>query len=274
VQDAFYLPDGDGRFVSMGWTRGPWTPEAQHAGPPAALVARAIERLEPGDEMRVARFTMEVLRPIPVTPVWVEARVVRPGGRVQFAQATLSNDDGDIALASAWRIRTADEPVPPTALVPPPFPRPEDAEEPSLPPLYEGPSYFTAMEWRFAGGAFLEPGPAAAWMRMRMPLVAGEDIAPLSRVLVAADSANGISMVLPIDRYLFINVDLSVHLFRMPEDEWVCLDATTRIDSLGVGLAESRLWDRRGRLGRGNQSLLVGPALRRSRWAASSRCSD
>ena len=259
MQDAFFLPDGDGSFVSTGWTRGPWTPEAQHAGPSAALVARAIERLDPGDEMRVARFTMEVLRPIPVTPLRVEAQVVRPGRRVQFVRATLSNDDGDIAHASAWRIRTADQPVPGTDLEPPPLPTPEEAAEPDLPPLYEGPSYFTAMEWGFAGGHFLEPGPAAAWMRMRMPLVAGEEIAPLSRVLVAADSGNGISMVLPLDRYLFINVDLSVHLFRMPEDEWVCLDATTRIHTNGVGLAESRLWDRHGRLGRGNQSLLVAP---------------
>ncbi len=258
MDEAFYLLDGD-RFVSSHYTRGPWTPDAQHAGPPAALVARAVERLDPRDDMRVARFTMEVLRPIPVTPLRIEATVVRPGRRVQFVRASLSNGDGDIAHASAWRIRTSEEPVPGTDLEPPPFPGPGEADEPRLPPLYEGPSYFTAMEWRFAGGAFLAGGPAAAWMRMRIPLVAGEDIAPLSRVLVAADSGNGISMVLPLDRYLFINVDLSVHLFRMPEDEWVCLDATTRIDSHGLGLAESRLWDRRGRLGRGNQSLLVAP---------------
>jgi hypothetical protein len=115
------------------------------------------------------------------------------------------------------------------------------------------------MEWRFAGGEFFSPGPAAAWMRMRLPLVEGEEPSPLTRVLVAADSGNGISMELPLNDYVFINVDLSVHLFREPEGGWVCLDAQTRIDDRGVGLAESRLWDERGRIGRGNQSLYVAP---------------
>jgi hypothetical protein len=113
------------------------------------------------------------------------------------------------------------------------------------------------MDWRFARGVFFEPGPAAAWMRMKVQLVEGEEPSALTRVLVAADSGNGISTELPIDEFLFINTELSVHLARMPVTEWVCLDAVTRIGEAGVGLAESVLWDRRGRIGRASQSLLV-----------------
>ncbi|HJP65715.1 MAG TPA: thioesterase family protein [Actinomycetota bacterium] len=260
MADAFYQPDGD-RFVSTEWTRGPWGPDSQHAGPPSALLARAIERLDPDSGMRLSRFTAEILRPVPVTPVRVEARLVRPGRRVQYAEAVLSNDDGEIMRAAAWRIRTLDAggSVPAVDGPPLPFALPEESPEPELPAFYEGPSYFTAMDWRFAGGRFFEPGPAAAWMRMRIPLVEGEAPSPAGRVLAAADSGNGISMVLPIDRFVFINVDLSVHLVRLPADEWVCLDAESRIDAAGVGLAESRLWDRHALLGRGNQSLLVAP---------------
>jgi hypothetical protein len=259
VADAFYLPDG-ARFVSTDWTRGPWSPEAQHAGPPSALIARAIERMEPGSAMRVARFTAEILRPVPVRPFRIETRVTRPGKSVQYVEATLSDDEGEVMRASAWRIREAEpHTVPGTPDEPPPFESPASSPQPELPALYEGPSYFTAMDWRFAGGEFVNPGPAAAWMRMRLPLVAGEEPSALTRVLVAADSGNGISMVLPLNQYVFINVDLSVHLFREPEGEWVCLDAQTRIDHRGVGLAESRLWDERGRIGRGNQSLYVAP---------------
>jgi hypothetical protein len=79
MTDAFYVPDGD-RFAPTAWTRGPWEREAQHAGPPAALVARAIEGLEPAGQLQVARFTFEVLRPIPLTELRIEARVVRPEG--------------------------------------------------------------------------------------------------------------------------------------------------------------------------------------------------
>jgi hypothetical protein len=95
-------------------------------------------------------------------------------------------------------------------------------------------------------------------MRMRHPLLPGEEPAPLARVLIAADSGNGVSAALDCRRYLFINVDLSVHLHRMPEGEWVCLDAVTRPEPNGVGIADTALLDQRGSLGRAVQTLLVG----------------
>jgi hypothetical protein len=259
VADAFYVPDGD-RFVPTPWTRGPWDAEAQHAGPPAALVARAIERLEPGIPFQVARFTLEILRPIPLSALRVVARVVRPGRRVQLIEASLLDDRGEVAKAAAWRIRRSAEAVPEAGREAMPFAMPLDS-----PPLamsdspWPGENYFTAMEWRRAAGGFFEPGPAAAWLRMRVPLVEGEETSPLGRVLVAADSGNGISSVASPLEYLFINTELTVHLFRLPSGEWVCLDAVSRIDRSGVGVAESVLWDEAGRLGRGNQALLVAP---------------
>lgn len=259
MDESFYVADGD-RFVPTEWTIGPWDRNAQHAGPPAALVARAIERLDPGGEMRVVRFTFEVLRPVPLAPLRVQARVARPGKRVQFAEATLTGEDGtEIARASAWRIRTSDGSVPPTLGESPPSPGPEDAAPMPVFDPGTAKSYFAGMEWRAARGAFFEQGPAAVWMRMRHPLVAGEDPSPLARVLAAADSGNGISTELPIGEYLFINTELTVHLVRMPAGEWVCIDAVTRIDPDGVGHASSVLWDERGRIGSGNQSLLIAP---------------
>jgi hypothetical protein len=117
--------------------------------------------------------------------------------------------------------------------------------------------YHTAMEWRFVEGAFLELGPATVWMRMRHPLVAGEEPSPLQRVLIAADSGNGVSAAVDFGRFLFINTDLSVHLYRMPAGEWVCLEARTFPDEQGVGLADTALYDERGRIGRSAQTLLV-----------------
>jgi hypothetical protein len=117
--------------------------------------------------------------------------------------------------------------------------------------------YHTAMEYRFARGSFLEDGPAVTWMRMRHPLIAGEEPTPLQRVLVAADSGNGISSTLDYRRWVFINVDLTVHLGRMPAGEWVCLDAITVPEPTGVGLTDTMLFDERGPLGRAAQTLLV-----------------
>ena len=53
-------------LVATELTRGPWDPDAQHAGPPAALIAREVESL-PSDEPRiVGRLTYEILPPVPI----------------------------------------------------------------------------------------------------------------------------------------------------------------------------------------------------------------
>ncbi|MFL5797327.1 MAG: thioesterase family protein [Actinomycetota bacterium] len=257
MADSFFVQDGE-HFVATDWARGPWTAEAAHAGPPAALLARALEALEPaGPEMLVSRFAIEVLRPVPLRPLSVRAAVVRPGKRVQLAEALLHDGDTEVARAAAWRIRPNQVLDSEHNLEAHGFPAPLDSSPVELfHPGWE-PSYFEAMESRTASGDFLRPGPAALWMRMRVDLLPGEPVAPLSRALVAADSANGISWELPLGQFLFANLDLTVHLARMPEGEWVCLDAISRLGRSGLGVAQSTLWDERGRFGSGAQSLLV-----------------
>ena len=257
VAGAFYEIDGDD-FVATELTRGPWDPGAQHAGPPAGLLGREIERLGGGDGFQVGRVTFEILRPVPIGPVRVEAEVVRPGRSVQMVEATLSGEEGELMKARAWRLRTTPVEIPAgVQTTPPPPPGPEQGGEPEFFATGQEAGYHTAMEWRSVDGGFLEPGPATVWMRMGCELVDGEEPTPLQRTLVAADVGNGISAVLDWRRYLFINLDLSVHLERMPEGEWVCVDAITLPQPEGVGTAESVLSDRRGRIGRAAQTLLV-----------------
>lgn len=254
---AFYTPTGDG-FVATELTRGPWDPGAQHAGPPSALLGRAIERLGDGDGFQVGRVTFEILKSVPIGPVRVEAEVVRPGRSVQMVEASLSNDEGELMRARAWRLRTQAIEIPDDVLTTPdPPPGPEQGDWPEFFATGQEVGYHTAMEWRSVGGGFLEPGPATVWMRMGCELVAGEAPTPLQRTLVAADVGNGISAVLDWGRYVFINVDLSVHLERMPQGEWVCVDAVTLPQRNGIGTAESVLSDERGRIGRAAQTLLI-----------------
>jgi hypothetical protein len=258
VPEAFYESDGDG-YLATELTRGPWDPGAQHAGPPAALLGRELERLPDAAEFQIGRVTCEILRSIPIGPVSVSARVIRPGRRVQLSEAELRDAAGEpLMRASSWRIRTATVEIPPEAAAPAePPPGPEQGGEVEFFPTGEELGYHSAMEARFVRGGFVEPGPALVWLRMRQPLVAGEEPSPLQRVLVAADVGNGVSASLDYRRYLFINVDLTVHLERMPVGEWVCVDAVTLPHPNGVGSAESVLSDGGGRIGRALQTLLI-----------------
>jgi hypothetical protein len=256
VSESFYEPDG-GWFVPSELTRGPWDPEFQHAGPPAALLGREVERLQDAEEFQLARITFEIMRAVPIAPLRTEARISRPGRRVQLIEASLQDAEGEVMRAGGWRIRTGEVEMPHLPRAEPP-PGPDAAEHRDFVPTGQAVGYHTAMEYRFLEGAFREPGPAKVWMRMRCPLVAGEVPSPLARVLTAADSGNGVSATLDWRRFLFINVDLSVHLERMPEGEWICLDAVTLPEPTGVGIADTLLFDERGRIGRALQSLLVG----------------
>lgn len=258
MADAFFIQDSEDLFVSTGWTTGPWNQESQHAGPPSALLGRAIERVVGREDMQVVRITIEILRSVPIVPLQVKAEVLRPGRRVILSSASLSDEKGPVMTATAWSIRVADTDLDEVVHGRRPPKDPAGSEEVQLFPTEE-PSYLTAMEWRFASGGFVIPGPAAAWARMRYPLVEGEDITPLSRVLTLADSGNGISAALDFGKWLFVNPDLSVYLHRMPRGEWVCLDAETTIEPGGIGFAASILSDEEGVIGRGAQSLFVAP---------------
>jgi hypothetical protein len=256
VPDAFYETDGDS-YVPSELTRGPWDPDSQHAGPPAALLGREIERLPDSSDFQVGRITLEILRAVPIVPLRVEARVVRPGRSVQMVEGSLSDAEGEVMRATGWRIRTRSVALPPQDGTAEPPTGPAAAESRDFVPTGHDAGYHTAMEYRFLRGAFLERGPATVWMRMRQPLVDREDPSPLQRVLVAADSGNGVSAILDWRSFYFINVDLSVHLERMPEGEWVCLDAVTHAEPNGVGSADTLLLDERGRIGRAMQTLLI-----------------
>jgi hypothetical protein len=252
VTDAFYSLDGDTVLASE-LTRGPWDPDSQHAGPPSALLARAIELCEPREGMRVGRVTVEILAPVPIAPLRVSARVVRPGRSVELIEASLEGPEGEVMRARGWRIAAGDVTADWEREEPPPGR--DDAEALDFFPTGESTGWHTAMEIVFARGRFLEPGPATVWMRPRAALVDGEPVTPLQRVLLAADGGNGVSAPLDWTSHIFINTDLTVHLLRPPEGEWVCLDSVTHV--VGIGMTDTALWDERGRIGRAAQTLLV-----------------
>ena len=261
MSEPIFLRDGQ-RFVPTGHGRGPWEPGALHGGAPAALVAEAVQRAEPAGGMAVVRVTFEFLSAVPLAPLQVAARVVRPGRRLQLVEAELRTRDVVVLRARAVRLRRGALELPQgvTGSTGLPCEPPGAIEPTALASTASGASEgfgLTGMEIRFAGGTDFGPGPALAWFRPARPLVEGEEPSPLARVVAAADFGNGVSHVLDWSEWLFINTDLTVHLHREPAGEWVLLDARTRVEATGAGLAESRLFDEHGPIGVSAQSLFV-----------------
>ncbi|HJR26550.1 MAG TPA: thioesterase family protein [Acidimicrobiales bacterium] len=259
AEDALFEQIEDGLVLPLDPARGPWTPDALHGGPTAILLARAAEPLLEG--LHPARATIELLRPVPVAPLRVTARALRPGRKVRLVGAEVATDDGTlVASATVLGIRVADVPAPVTPT--PELPPAPDTLAPAPKGVVAVANDYTAfhntgVEHRFARGSFLEVGPATDWIRLAVPVVAGEAPTPLQRVMAAADFGNGISRMAAFEELLFINPDLTVYLHGLPAGEWVALEAATHLEQHGVGLAQSVLWDERGMIGRSLQSLLL-----------------
>lgn len=247
-------------YVPSTHARGPWDAAAQHGGAPAALLAREIERVTPGEDMLVARITFEFLGPVPLLPLEADAWIQRPGSRFQIIEAELRQGGRAVVRARAVRLRRGAVALPPEALGPaaPPCDGPLESVPSPFPVEGEADGFHrTGMEIRFAGGTDYGTGPALAWFRLAHPLVAGEEPTPLQRVVAAADFGNGVSRVLEFGRHLFVNTDLTVHQHRDAVGDWVLIDAVTVADPVGAGLASSRIHDQAGGVGLAAQTLFV-----------------
>lgn len=257
-----YVALANGSYASSGLTRGPWDPAHQHGGPPIALVARAIGRAAAALGLaHVARLTANLLRPVPIADLAVEVETEYAGRNVAHFSARLKAYGKDVVRVTAVAQRESPLDIP--AGLPghplPQAPRPPEASPAArFPFAMDSIGYPDLIESRVAQGVFFR-GPSAVWFRLRHPLVAGEETGSLERVAVAADSGNGISAVLDIRKFVFVNSDLTINLLRPAEGAWICIDSRTFIGPSGGGLAEARMFDQHGLIGRSTQSLTVRP---------------
>jgi hypothetical protein len=254
LPEAFYLPLGEDRFEATELTRGPWPDGRQHAGPPAALLGRALEQGLAGTGFALSRITLDVLRALPIATVKIGEVRTSGGARARRLDVEMEIEDRVVMRASAVALRVGEGiPVVSGETSPPP------AESSAVWefPFFKTPlGYHTGVELRTAGGRF-GTGHHTVWFRLRAPLVAGEMASALVRTLVAADSANGITAVLSPGEFSFVNPDLHLNLLRSPVGEWIALDARMHTGATGTGLTETRLFDEVGFFGRSTQTLYI-----------------
>ena len=256
-----YVFEDDGDIaVPTELARGPWSPHAQHGGAPSALLAGLLEEFDLGTAKFPARFTLELMRPVPLAPLRIERQTIRPGKKVQLVQGSLFAGDVEVVRATLLRLREqpvdfADEPVAGEyEPMPPPGPG-----EPMIGrgSFSMGTGFWNAVEVSRIGGDWLQPGPHDMWLRLTVPIVAGEETTPFQRVAAAGDFGNGVAAAFDRERYSCINPDLTITLHRLPVTDWVGLDSATYPEPNGYGVAESVLHDEQGRIGRGIQTVLV-----------------
>jgi hypothetical protein len=261
---AYYQPVGDDRYQATEATTSPWDDTAQHGGPPTALLAACIDDAVGRADVRLARISMDFLGPMPRAEVRVAVEVLRPGRRTQLTEAVMWAGPKKVAVARAWHLAVSAADVSAAGgdtagqgngAGVPPLP---DAQPQSFFGADTTWGYGRATEWRtMSGGYQAMSGAAEIWTRVRIPLVAGRPLDGLARLLIVADSANGVSAPYPLSEWLFIPPGVTMHVHRPPVGEWVLLQARSDPGVDGIGLTEGTLSDVTGRCGTVTQPLLV-----------------
>jgi hypothetical protein len=252
---AIYRVDGDRVDVSPN-AAGPWDPSMQHGSAPAALVVWAAEATPTPVPMRIARVTIDLMRPVPLAPLTLQTEVLRAGRKIQLCSIRLLAEGVAVVNATVLKIKTQALSLPSdVAEAPVELPSPEQSRED--PAQFSSSPFVTGISLRAARGRFGEPGPGAIWYRVERPLVEGFAVSQAMRAVVAADFSNGTSAVLDFREWTFINADLTVNMAREPVGAWILLNAETWIGPDGAGLAMARLADRNGYFGRAVQSLVI-----------------
>ncbi len=258
LPSSFFVDLGEQHFQATEATIGPWSREAQHGGPPIALIAQAMRNYPSPHDLKMARITAEILRPVPVDICRIDVRVLRAGKRVELLEAVMECRGKPVMIAKAWRLEEERDCVEHVRdpFVPPALP--DEQEQRYFPGVGPFP-YAQAMEWRFTDGNFYSPGPATAWARPRISLIDQAPNHSLDCLLLMLDSANGISAELDINTWSFVPVDLTLNIHRHPKGEWVGMSAQTIIDTSGIGTVTTAVFDQQGAFGRSLHTLFVRP---------------
>jgi hypothetical protein len=241
---ALFIRDGE-QYLPTFYTQGPWDPGTQFGGAPAALVATLVERTPSLVPMQIARLTVDLLRPVPMTALTPRITVVREGKKIQVVEASLLADGVEVTRATALRVRRAQLDVEglPDGERPNPLPTsPRETDEDVFTlPVPHGARFAT--EWRFeeSGGHYGNP----SWIRLRADVIAGERPLPVAKLAFVADTASGVGLVRALG-VSWTNADLALNVVREPVGDWLSIDGEGWVGHTGTGQVQATVWDTEG----------------------------
>lgn len=254
MAESFYRQTAPGQFDSGPLTAGPWGPEAQHAGPPSALLAHEFANHLFSREKRIASISIDILSPVPVAPLEVEVQLDRPGRSVEMLTGSVSAGGKTVMSSRAWRVQRAPDDIP--YIVPPrSLPLPDGEPVVGMPGAFED-GYLRAVEKRYVRGGMYAREPSSAWLRPLVPLIDGIETTAIELAMVTADSGSGVHVPLDPRQHPGINCTLHVALVRDPVGDRIGLESMTSVVPGGSGLTSTTLHDESGPVGTATQTLL------------------
>lgn len=252
---AYFERVSDRTFRPTRHTGGAWTEAEQHISPLHGLVVHVMEQHVAGTDggRAFSRLGFDILGPVGYDDFDVAVEVLRPGRTVELVEAVVTSRDREVLRGRGWRTQQFDS-APVAGGAPDPLPHPTQVPRWGMTSVWPG-GYIASLDVRRLPGA--HPGRATAWVSSPVAVLAGEPVSALADHVALVDTANGICVRESPEEWLFPNVDLTIHLHRMPARGWVGLDTTVVFGADGHGVTSSVLHDEHGPVGQAAQALTI-----------------
>ncbi|MBE1282060.1 MAG: thioesterase family protein [Rhodobacteraceae bacterium] len=256
---AYFRVAEDGAFLGNDPARGPWSPDYCHAGPVTGLAVRACEAAV-GEGKMLTRLTLDILRPCPLTGLYVTCEVTRNSRTLATTRVEILDGAGTLCVSgSSMHLVRKDMPGVPTAPVEVlDFEAATLGAAPLRSMVHDQPAFADFIEVAYPPGVEFGPGPKALWMKTP-PLVEGEEDSPIQSICALADCGNGISWNATQRELGFMNTDLTLQIHREPVGDWHAADAVSHWQENGVGMSQAVLHDVHGPVGMALQTLVLHP---------------
>lgn len=246
--------------------QGAWNPHEQHMAASTGVLTYELERFIPSktdkSNMRIGRISLDIFGLIHFGDFSITTQVIRSGRTIELIEATMAANDKTCIVARAWRMVTSD-----TSAVA--GLEDEPIREPESFPDWDGIKHWGG---GFINSIYLKADPKSragkgiVWVNNDYDMVENDPDNPAAttsdfvHLMGMVDTANGIvpRIYQPDEiQWLFPNLDLQIHLHRLPIGRWLGLETIQQIGNDGVGLTSSILHDIQGAFGRSEQILTV-----------------
>jgi hypothetical protein len=243
-------PEDPETLLPADLARSLWGTDQMHGVALSGMLARALERTVADlgrEDLRAARYTVDLFKAARMQPCRTTTRVVREGKRICLVDATVEQDGVPVARASGLFLKVSEQ-APGTVWEPDgsPQPPPSDVAPPTDDPHV--PLFASdGAGWSDTFGDHQNSGHKTTW-QVAVPVLADETP---SGFVAAASVADATSMVTNwgSNGVEHINTDITLTLARDPEGVEIGLAALDRVSADGIAVGTATVFDRAGRLG-------------------------
>jgi hypothetical protein len=246
---ALFRAEAD-ELIPQDIARSLWKADQMHGVATSGALGREVERavLAAGrEDLRPARFTVDLFRAPSMDPCRLASSVVREGSRLMLVDSTLSQGGEVVARASALFLKSSENPsgqvwTPSQVPSPPPLEIAPVTEEPRVPIFYSEESGWSQ---NFAEH---QNGSRKATWQTALSIVVGEKATPFQGLAGAADST---SMVVNwgTEGVQYINTDITLAISRAPVSQEIGISAVSWYAHDGIATGTGVVFDRQGPIG-------------------------